>query len=118
MKLHIKCTKSPVVFRSPDAPVTLIYGGDIVELNGVTWEGGTILVEGAHDLTLEDIAWEECAVDTSPEVSLHIATYEVVGSSGRTYHVSSYTDGTYVCTCPDFEFRQRHCKHIKQMFSL
>jgi len=35
----------------------------------------------------------------------------------RFYMVSKYlvveNEGEYICTCPDFLFRKRECKHIK-----
>ena len=37
----------------------------------------------------------------------------------RFYKVSNYivteNKGEYICTCPDFLYRKRECKHIKQI---
>ena len=34
---------------------------------------------------------------------------------GTQYEVRRCTDGSFVCTCPDFSFRGNQCKHIKKV---
>jgi len=34
---------------------------------------------------------------------------------GVHYEVRFCTDGSFVCTCPDFQYRGRQCKHIRKV---
>ena len=34
---------------------------------------------------------------------------------GVSYEVRRCTDGSFVCTCPDFQYRGRQCKHIRKV---
>jgi len=34
---------------------------------------------------------------------------------GVSYEVRRCTDGSFVCTCPDFRYRGRQCKHIRKV---
>ncbi|KKK43899.1 hypothetical protein LCGC14_3167810, partial [marine sediment metagenome] len=35
-------------------------------------------------------------------------------ASAETYYVMRIEAVTWTCTCPDFRFRRRECKHIKR----
>jgi predicted nucleic acid-binding Zn finger protein len=34
---------------------------------------------------------------------------------GESYEITLCTDGSFICTCPDFKFRGGVCKHIKKV---
>jgi len=34
---------------------------------------------------------------------------------GIQYEVRRCIDGSFICTCPDFQFRGNECKHIKKV---
>jgi len=36
----------------------------------------------------------------------------LIGAGGK-FYVVSYDGAEYTCTCPDFLFRHRECKHIR-----
>lgn len=44
----------------------------------------------------------------------NIKMYLVSGSSGHNYFVTR-NGQEYLCTCPDYLFRKKECKHIKQV---
>jgi len=38
-----------------------------------------------------------------------------IGGNSTRYEVSvNFEDGTFSCTCPDFQYRGRECKHIRR----
>lgn len=41
-----------------------------------------------------------------------VKMFKVRGDQGRVYDVTKREDGTFTCTCPDFEHRTHKCKHI------
>ncbi len=46
-----------------------------------------------------------------PEAEAVRVAWELVGDKGK-YVVTAYKNGLLECTCRDFTFRQRLCKHI------
>ena len=44
-----------------------------------------------------------------------IKEFEAEGSVGKTYKVMRIKQVVWTCTCPDYRFRQRECKHIRRI---
>ena len=34
---------------------------------------------------------------------------------GKSYVVTFCSDGSFICECPDFQYRGRQCKHIRKV---
>jgi len=43
-----------------------------------------------------------------------IRSFDVPSRSKEIYHVMRLETVTWECTCPDYRFRRRQCKHIKK----
>jgi len=41
--------------------------------------------------------------------------WAITGSKGDTYNVECKGDGKYTCTCAQFKFRKKECRHILQV---
>jgi len=41
--------------------------------------------------------------------------WEVTGSKGDVYTVNNLGSGNYTCTCAQYKFRKKACKHIKEI---
>jgi hypothetical protein len=45
----------------------------------------------------------------------NVKEFTVAGSKGKTYYVMRVETAAWECTCPDYRFRRRTCKHIKRI---
>ena len=45
----------------------------------------------------------------------NVEEFKVTGSIGNTYHVMRIESVAWECTCPDYRFRRRTCKHIRRI---
>lgn len=108
MKLHIKSTQPPMLVLSPDRAKTMVFGGNITEVNGEEWGYPHITVVSDEIISLEDIEWEKIPSHDDGR------TFYIQGSTGNIYKVERDGSGNYTCECPDHIHRQRVCKHIRE----
>lgn len=55
-----------------------------------------------------------CAHDANNNAPTKIVKvqWKVIGSSGKLYEIDATNEHKWTCSCPDFQRRHQHCKHI------
>lgn len=106
MKLRIKSTHNPAIFRG--TKYDRIVGGKITEVNGEPWTHSYVAIKGK--INIEDIEW----VSNFQVVPSAPKEWKVKSSTaGKFYTVRQTPDGRRTCDCDGFHYR-RQCRHVKE----
>ena len=101
----------------PPQPTSLTYEGKV--LPSYSWlTDRQFCLSGNKDwpirvLNIDCIENIELLSGTFKEVNTDTKVYEVLGSKGKKYIVTSSKKG-WECTCPGFQFRKQ-CKHVSDL---
>jgi hypothetical protein len=107
MKLRIKSTHNPAIFRG--TKYDRIIGGTIYEVNGEKWDHAYVAIQGK--ITLDDIEWIRPGI----QVVTQVKEWKVKSSkAGKFYTVRQGPNGKRTCDCDGFHYRRR-CRHIAEV---
>ena len=107
MKLRIKSTHNPAIFRG--TKYDRIIGGTITEVNGEPWNHPYVAIKGK--ITLDDIEWVRgVQMVTRPPKEWKVKS----SKAGKFYTVRETPNGKRTCDCDGFHYR-RQCRHINEV---
>lgn len=99
-------TYPPALYTDPSGRVRIVAGTVYKVMVGKN----TIPITQSlpASTTLSQMQWMRPVI--TPTINTKPTTTRVQGSGGKTYIVTTYTDGKRTCTCPGYTYR-RSCKH-------
>ena len=71
-------------------------------------------MQNENNPTREQVAGKLRKINYALRALPNVTEFKEVGSKNETYHIMRREAVTWTCTCPDFRFRVKKCKHIKR----